>query len=377
MRYTESNTIRPRAIGCQKHPAEKGSSADESTVYTTAVRYGYLNIVGEFEYSSGTRFECGSKVIIQTERGIEIGDHISLTCGGCSNSIDRSHMASYAEASGKDYLNPSSGKILREASQEDLNEYSHIREGSRKMMARCEELIKKHKLSMKLIECEHLLGGERIVFYFLSDGRVDFRDLVKDLAGEFHTRIEMRQIGARDEAKLIADYETCGQECCCKTFLKTLKPVNMKMAKLQKATLDPTKVSGRCGRLKCCLRYENESYEELDKNLPEVGVRIKTTQGEGIIVDRQVLTQMLHIETDDKRHFVASVDDILLDDGTPIKKSHEQKTEEPENLLVKKDDIITENSNVVADTNDQQDQEKPKKSRRRRRRKSKRKSGSS
>jgi hypothetical protein len=133
----------------------------------------------------------------------------------------------------------------------------------------------------------------------MSEGRVDFRGLVKTLASEYQTRIEMRQVGARDEARLLADYETCGRECCCKNFLKTLKPVNMKMAKMQKATLDPAKVSGRCGRLKCCLRYEHTSYEELNRRLPSVGTRVFTATDTGTVVDRQILTQLMQIQTRD------------------------------------------------------------------------------
>jgi cell fate regulator YaaT (PSP1 superfamily) len=132
----------------------------------------------------------------------------------------------------------------------------------------------------------------------MSEDRVDFRDLVRDLAHDFHTRIEMHQVGARDEARLVADYEICGRECCCKNFLKTLRPVSMRMAKLQKATLDPAKVSGRCGRLRCCLRYEHEGYEELNKKLPRLGLRVRTDRGAGTIRDRQILTQLLTIEYD-------------------------------------------------------------------------------
>ena len=113
---------------------------------------------------------------------------------------------------------------------------------------------------MKIVDAEHIFGGERIVFYFMAEGRVDFRELVRRLAQEYQTRIEMRQIGSRDEAKLLGDVESCGQECCCLQFLQLLKPVNMRMAKMQKATLDPSKISGYCGRLKCCLRYEDETY---------------------------------------------------------------------------------------------------------------------
>ena len=126
-------------------------------------------------------------------------------------------------------------------------------------------------LPMQLVDVEHLFGGERIVVYYLAEGRVNFRELVRTLAGEFQTRIEMRQIGVRDEAKLLADYGDCGKPVCCNTHLAVMPPVSMKMAKLQKATLDPTKISGRCGRLKCCLRYEFDTYEQYSREMPSLG----------------------------------------------------------------------------------------------------------
>ena len=151
---------------------------------------------------------------------------------------------------------------------------------------------------MKIITAEHLLGGERIIFYFGASGRIDFRDLVKNLAHRYRTRIEMRQVGSRDEARLVADYEICGRECCCRGFLKKLAPVNMKMAKLQKSTLDPSKVSGRCGRLRCCLRYEHVVYEDLIATLPRMGSRVETESGPGTVIDRQIITQLVRVRTD-------------------------------------------------------------------------------
>ncbi|MFQ6048599.1 MAG: stage 0 sporulation family protein, partial [Phycisphaerae bacterium] len=158
---------------------------------------------------------------------------------------------------------------------------------------------------------EHLFGGERIIFYFVADGRVDFRGLVRDLAREYQTRIEMRQIGARDEARLIADYEICGRQCCCKNFLKSLRPVSMKMAKIQKATLDPSKVSGRCGRLRCCLRYEQQTYEELEAALPRAGCVVRTGYGCGTVIDRQVLTQLVQVRLEDGRLLSIPVEELL------------------------------------------------------------------
>ena len=142
---------------------------------------------------------------------------------------------------------------------------------------------------MQLVDVEHLYGGERVVIYYLAEDRIDFRDLVKTLATEFQTRIEMRQIGVRDEAKLLADYGDCGKPVCCNTHLSEMPPVSMKMAKLQRATLDPSKISGRCGRLKCCLRYEYDTYQDLQRELPPVGADIITNSGRARVLAQEIL----------------------------------------------------------------------------------------
>jgi cell fate regulator YaaT (PSP1 superfamily) len=162
---------------------------------------------------------------------------------------------------------------------------------------------------MELVDVEHIFGDERVVVYYLADGPVDFRQLVKTLAGEFQTRVEMRQIGVRDEAKLLADFGDCGQPVCCNSHLVEMPPVSMKMAKLQKATLDPTKISGRCGRLKCCLRYEYDTYEQLQKLLPTVGSRVMTPAGRAKVVSQEVLSQQLLVETEDHRRMLVDLAD--------------------------------------------------------------------
>ena len=151
---------------------------------------------------------------------------------------------------------------------EDRHELARIQQQARQEMEICQQYVERLGLEMQLVDVEHVFGGERIVVYYLAESRVDFRELVRLLAGEFQTRIEMRQIGVRDEAKLLADYGDCGCPVCCNTHLVQMPPVSMKMAKLQKATLDPTKISGRCGRLKCCLRYEYETYEQMREQPP-------------------------------------------------------------------------------------------------------------
>ena len=156
--------------------------------------------------------------------------------------------------------------------------------------------------------------------YYLADGRVDFRDLVKMLAGEFQTRIEMRQIGVRDEAKLMADYGDCGKPVCCNNHLVSMPPVSMKMAKLQKATLDPTKISGRCGRLKCCLRFEYETYEQLQAELPPVGSWVQTPEGRARVLGHEILAAQLVVETEERvRKLVELTDATPLADDTQAK----------------------------------------------------------
>jgi cell fate regulator YaaT (PSP1 superfamily) len=285
------------------------------------VRYGLLTTVGEFNYPSNLRFSDGTMLVIQTDRGIEIGQHVPLTppCHG-ENAINPRVIRQYVEQSGTEYLQPRCGRVLRVATEQDLIEQERINEDAAEELKFCQDLVDQHNLPMRLITSEHLFGGERVIFYFMAEGRVDFRDLVRDLARQYQTRIEMRQVGARDEARLAADYEICGRECCCKNFLKTLRPVNMKMAKMQKATLDPSKVSGRCGRLRCCLRYEHECYEDLNRRLPRNNTWVKTPEGEGRVVDRHILSQLVLIQLEDQRHMTFPLDEIeILADRPPVR----------------------------------------------------------
>ena len=284
---------------------------------TTAVRFGYMRYIGEFSHVPEMKFTCGAKVVIQTKRGIEMGEQVSQTCHGCDKSVTRDQMRAWVETCGEDSFVFDAGRILREATAADLAEYAHIQGDNPARKRFCQSLADRRELPLRVVDCEALFGGERIIFYFTAEERVDFRTLVKELAQEYRTRIEMRQVGARDEARLLADYETCGREVCCKVFLKTLRPVSMRMAKVQKATLDPSQVSGRCGRLKCCLRYEHVAYEELDKRLPRNGVRIRTAHGEGVVVNRQILTQLVQIRKDDGTLLTVVIEDVTEVDVPP------------------------------------------------------------
>ncbi|MBN1395728.1 MAG: signal peptidase [Pirellulales bacterium] len=210
------------------------------------VRYGAMRLLGVFSPTGGKEYRRGTAVIARTDRGLESGE---VLCEATPRALE--------------HLNdPGSGQIIREMTAEDRNELARLRQQSRKQFEVCQQHVDRLGLNMRLVDVEHLFGGERIVVYYLAENRVDFRELVRVLAGEFQTRIEMRQIGVRDEAKLLADYGDCGCPLCCNTHLVEMPPVSMRMAKMQKATLDPTKISGRCGRLKCCLRYEFEEYEQ-------------------------------------------------------------------------------------------------------------------
>ncbi len=217
------------------------------------VRYGAMRFLGVFSTAAGREYRRGSNVIARTDRGLEAGE---VLCEATAEALG--HL--------KD---PGAGQILREMTAEDRHELSRMQQQAREEIKVCQQQIERLALKMQLVDVEHIFGGERIVIYYLAENRVDFRELVKLLAGEFQTRIEMRQIGVRDEAKLLADFGDCGCAVCCNTHLVQMPPVSMRMAKLQKATLDPTKISGRCGRLKCCLRYEYDTYEQVQRTARE------------------------------------------------------------------------------------------------------------
>lgn len=259
------------------------------------VRYGSTRILGVFGTTQGAVYRRGARVIARTDRGLEAGE---VLCEATDAAVD------YLEESTR-------GQILRAMTGDDENELSRMHRQEKAEFDKCREQIAALNLEMELIDVEHVFGGERIIFYYLSENRVDFRELVKVLAGEFQTRIEMRQIGVRDEAKLLADYGDCGKPVCCNTHLAKMPPVSMRMAKLQKATLDPTKISGRCGRLKCCLRYEFDTYEALQKELPPPGAQVITDKGRGRVLAQEILAGQLLLEMEDHRRLLVDASAIL------------------------------------------------------------------
>ena len=190
-------------------------------------------------------------------------------------------------------------KVLRKATEKDMARRDENKRKEKEAFGICEELVSAHKLDMKLVDVEYSFDAGKIVFFFTSDGRVDFRELVKDLASRFHTRIELRQIGVRDEAKMLGGLGICGRPYCCKQFLNDFQPVSIKMAKEQGLSLNPTKISGSCGRLMCCLKYEQDAYEYLNSLTPGVGATVKTPEGNAVVTDANLMTGYLTVRLTD------------------------------------------------------------------------------
>lgn len=278
------------------------------------VRYGIMRIVGEFSAKYDDPIERGTGVIVRTDRGVEWGE---VLCPASEQT--RKYLGRTDET----------GRILQIASAEDLRKRDQVVAAQRQDFADCGRLIAESKLQMQLIDIERLFGGERIIIYYLSEKRIDFRDLVRILAGHFKLRIEMRQVGIRDEAKLLADYGDCGKPVCCNTHLREMPPVTMKMAKVQKATLDPNKISGRCGRLKCCLRYEYDTYEEHLRDLPPVGATVVTKVGQGRVVSLEILARKVMIAYDDSRRVMVDASEVLTVVSAKGPKSKGPRSEQP------------------------------------------------
>ncbi len=236
--------------------------------------------VGKVYYfdPDGMQFKKGDRAVVETARGVECGE-IAME----NREVDDSEIVKPLK------------RIVRPANENDLRVVRENREKEKKAFGICEEKIRAHNLDMKLVDVEYTFDGGKILFYFTADGRVDFRELVKDLAGVFRTRIELRQIGVRDESKMVGGFGMCGRPFCCSTFLGDFQPVSIKMAKEQGLSLNPVKISGTCGRLMCCLKYEQEAYEHLLRHTPKVGAIVETREGRGTVVENNLLTGMLKI----------------------------------------------------------------------------------
>lgn len=230
-----------------------------------------------------TVFKRGDKVIVETARGLEFGE---VTIG--NRDIPDEEITAP--------LKP----VLRTATEKDFATVEENKSKEKAAFDICAQKIKHHRLDMKLVDVEYTFDRSKILFYFTSDNRVDFRELVKDLASVFHTRIELRQIGVRDESKKVGGLGICGRPFCCNTFLGDFQPVSIKMAKEQSLSLSPVKISGTCGRLMCCLKYEQEAYEHLLRVTPKNGAIVETPEGKGTVIDFNLLTGMLTVTLEKK-----------------------------------------------------------------------------
>lgn len=231
---------------------------------------------------AGIAAEIGESVIVETQNGTEMG-----TVSAANHEVDNGAIVKPLR------------KVLRKATEKDMARRDENKRKEKEAFGICEELVSAHKLDMKLVDVEYSFDAGKIVFFFTSDGRVDFRELVKDLASRFHTRIELRQIGVRDEAKMLGGLGICGRPYCCKQFLNDFQPVSIKMAKEQGLSLNPTKISGSCGRLMCCLKYEQDAYEYLNSLTPGVGATVKTPEGNAVVTDANLMTGYLTVRLTD------------------------------------------------------------------------------
>ncbi len=280
---------------------------------------------------NGLKFNKGDNAIVETARGIELGE-----------------VAVANRMINEDKIISSLKKAIRVATPEDNKVFKDNEKKAQEAFKVCEEKIAKHNLDMKLIDVEYTFDSSKLLFYFTADTRIDFRELVKDLAAIYKTRIELRQIGVRDEVKMLGGYGMCGRELCCVNHLTDLNPVSIKMAKEQGLSLNPTKISGSCGRLMCCLKHEQDVYEEKLSRLPNVGALVNTPDGKGTVEDVQVLKEILtvKIEKEDttiKKQFLLKDVEILKNTRKKAEKLEDGVTEKDlkklEEGFIRKDDI--------------------------------------
>ena len=258
--------------------------------------------------------EKGDFVVVETARGIEMGEVIIAPCEVLDETVVKPLKS-----------------VLRVADANDIKTREKNKEKEKEAFVICNEQIKKHNLEMKLVEVEYTFDGTKVLFYFTADGRVDFRDLVKDLATIFKVRIELRQIGVRDETKTIGSIGVCGRALCCTKFLGEFEPVSIKMAKEQGLSLNPTKISGACGRLMCCLKYEQECYEELLKITPRQGDIVKTPDGKGSVESVNLLRGLVKVKIDGDKE--KALQEYTVDKVKIIKNNYKEEKNFDEEML--------------------------------------------
>ncbi|AWI10758.1 MULTISPECIES: PSP1 domain-containing protein [Bacillaceae] len=246
----------------------------------------------------GIVIERGQFVVVETARGIEFGNVVIA-----NKLVDEDDVVLPLK------------KVLRVADEKDYLQVEENRSAAKEAFNICMQKISEHSLEMKLVDVEYTFDRNKIIFYFTAEGRVDFRELVKDLAAIFKTRIELRQIGVRDEAKMLGGIGPCGRMLCCSTFLGDFDPVSIKMAKDQNLSLNPTKISGLCGRLMCCLKYENDDYENAKEQLPDLGEFIYTSHGNGKVVGLNLVEQVIQIELMEQNKVIEYTLDEMIEEG--------------------------------------------------------------
>ena len=255
---------------------------------------------GKVYYFDPNQFDISENefVIVETVRGIEYGK-VVIT----KKQVDENDVVLPLK------------KVIRMANENDRTIVEENKHAAKEAYQVCQQKVVEHNLDMKLVDVEYTFDRNKIIFYFTADGRIDFRELVKDLAAIFRTRIELRQIGVRDEAKMLGGIGPCGRMLCCSTFLGDFEPVSIKMAKDQNLSLNPAKISGLCGRLMCCLKYENDEYEAAKEQLPDLDQRIQTPHGTGRVIGLNILERLIQVELVDKERIVEYTLDELVNKG--------------------------------------------------------------
>ncbi len=271
----------------------------------TTVRYGSLRLRGLFTVETEEAVKAGDSCVVRSARGTELGVVLAqpIEDGQGKTGCGESACGSCATAQ---------GSVMRRASAEEIQREKELRKrGVMDEVRFAREKSREQRLGLKIVGAEYLFEKEKLILHYASSGRSEFRDLVRDMAHKFKTRIELKQIGARDEARLTGDVASCGRELCCRSFLHDLQPVSMRMAKQQKKTLDPTKIAGQCGKLKCCLRYEDSVYVELQKTLPRRNSFVRIEEGIGRVINVDLLLQKLVLEAENGERKVVHVSQLL------------------------------------------------------------------
>ncbi|MFZ5864748.1 MAG: PSP1 domain-containing protein [Thermodesulfobacteriota bacterium] len=286
----------------RRHAAPRPSPPAEApkvTVNVVGIRFDRAGRIYNFD-AAGIDLAMGEPVVVKTEKGLGLG---TVATPPTRRELDTSQAESLR-------------KVLRKAGRVDFDQKARCSHREAEARAHCLERIEALGLPMKLVDVECFFDSSKYIFYFTAEGRVDFRELVKQLVARFPVRIEMRQIGVRHEAKMLGGIACCGQELCCGRFLSEFRPVSVKMAKNQNLSLNPTKISGCCGRLMCCLAYEHDIYEDFRQDMPKLGKRVNTPKGEGVVVKYNPLSETVSVQIDDENIIEVRKEDVLCEGGT-------------------------------------------------------------